>query len=133
MIGERKGAVLRKVSEEPFFVEGAKIRTSTADVSPSEETLAWAIANKKKVAVEDILALAGAAQLPIKPPKAFDAKSLKAWLEANTETIGQAIKKQHPNDPDAAEAMLHQITSAFMYHVDPDGPDIKPNKGAIRS
>ena len=129
MIGERKGALLRKVSEEPFYVEGAKIRTSTGDVSPSEETLAWAIANKQKVAVEDILALTDAAQLPIKPPKAFDAKSLKAWLEANTETVGQAVKKQHPNDPDAAEAMLHQITSAFMYHVDPDAPDIKPDKG----
>jgi hypothetical protein len=130
MIGERKGALLRKVSEEPFFVEGAKIGTSTGEVSPSGRTLAWAIANKQKVAVEDIVALTSAAQLPIKPPKASDARSLKAWLEANTETIGQAIKKQHPNDPDAAETMLHQITSAFMYHVDPQGREnIKPDKG----
>jgi hypothetical protein len=129
MIGEKKGALLKKVSEEPYFVEGAEIGTSTGVVNPSEETLAWAIANQQKVAVEDILALTSAAQLPIKPPRALDAKSLKAWLEANTETIGQAIKKQHPNDPDAAETMLHQITRAFMYHVDPDGPDIKPDKG----
>ncbi len=129
MMGEKRGALLRKVSEEPFFVEGGIISTPTGDVSPSEGTLAWAIANKQKVAVEDILALTSAAQLPIKPPKAFDALRLRAWLEANTEIIGQAIKKQHPNDPDAAEAMLHQITSAFMYHVDPNAPDIKPGKG----
>jgi hypothetical protein len=130
MIEEKKGVLLKKVSEEPFFEEGVKIGTSAGGkVSPTEGTLAWAIANKQKVAVEDIMALTSAAKLPIKPPKAVDAKGLKAWLEANTETIGQAIKKQHPNDPDAAEAMLHQITSAFMYHVDPHAPDIKPDKG----
>jgi hypothetical protein len=129
MIGAKKGALLRKVSEQAFFVEGAKIMTSTGQISPSAETLAWAIANKQKVTVDDVLALTSAAQLPLKPPKAFDTKSIKAWLEANTEIIGQAVKKQHPNDPDAAEALLHQITTAFMYHVDPDGPDIKPDAG----
>jgi Domain of unknown function (DUF4157) len=128
MIKEKKGALLRKVSEEPFFVEGAKIGPPAAQVSPTEGTLAWAIANKQKVAVADIMALASAAKLPIKPPKTSDAKGLKAWLEANTEAIGQAIEMQHPGDPDAAEAMLHQITGAFMYHVDPNGPNIKPDK-----
>jgi hypothetical protein len=128
MLKEGKGALLKKVSDEPFFVEGAKIGTASGDVSPTEGTLAWAIANKQKVAVADILALAGAAQLTIQPPKAYDTMSLKAWLEANTEIIGQAVKKQHPHDPAAAEALLHQITEAFMYHVDPDGPDIKPDK-----
>jgi Domain of unknown function (DUF4157) len=128
MIGRKKGQLLRKVSEQPFFVEGAKIVTSKGEVNPSQGTLAWAIANKQKVAVEDILALASAAQSPIKPPTALDASSLKAWLDANTETIAQAIRKQHPGDPAAAEALLHQITDAFMYHVDPDGPDVKPDK-----
>ena len=128
MIGAGKGVLLRKVSEEPFFIEGAKVNVQTGHSTPDAATLAWAIANKQQVAVADILALTSAAQLPIKQPKAFDTKSLQAWLEANTETIGQAIRKQHPGDPDAAEALLHQITSAFMYHVDPDGPDIKPDK-----
>jgi hypothetical protein len=129
MIDAGKGSLLRRVSEEDFFTEGAKIKTSTGQITPSAGTVAWAIANKQRVAVADIVALTGAAQLPIKQPKAFDAKSLQAWLEANTEIIGQAIKKQHPGDPGAAEALLHQITNAFMYHVDPDGPDIKPDKG----
>ncbi|MEV6304528.1 DUF4157 domain-containing protein [Actinoplanes sp. NPDC051861] len=128
MLKDGKGALLRKVSEQPFFVEGAKITTPSGVVSPSESTRAWAIANKQKVAVADVIALTTAAQTPVKQPKAFDAKSLKAWLESNTEIIGQAIRKQHPGDPAAAEALLHQITSAFMYHVDPDGPDIEPDK-----
>ena len=93
-------------------------------VQPSEGTLHWAIATKQTVAVEDILALTSAAGLSVKPPKAMNIKSLKAWLDAHTETIGQAIRKQHPTDPQAAEAMLHQITGAFMFHVDPDAEGI---------
>ena len=126
MIGGKRGALLRKVSDEPFFVAGAKITTPTGTVSPSEETVAWAIANKQKVTVEDIVALTSAAPNPVKRPKKFDIMSLKAWLETNTETIGQAVMQQHPNDPDAAEAILHQITSEFMYHV-PQG--ISPDPG----
>jgi hypothetical protein len=127
MVQQKKGELLRKVSEQPFFVEGAKIGTQKGDVSPTVGDLAWAIGNKQKVAVEDVVALTQAAGVTVKPPKASDAKSLKAWLEANTEIIGQALAKQHPNDPDAAVALLQQLTNAFMYHVDPDGPDIKPD------
>ena len=128
MIERKKGALLRKVSEQPYFVEGAKIATSAGDVNPSPGTLVWAIANKQKVTVDDIVALASAASLTIKPPKAMDIKTLKAWLDANTEIIGQAIKKQLPNDPDGAQTVLNQITGAFMYHVDPDAEDVKPSK-----
>jgi hypothetical protein len=124
MVEQKKGELLRKVSEEPYFVEGAKIGTQQGDVSPTAGTLAWAIGNKQKVAVEDVVALTQAAGVTVKPPKAFDAKSLKAWLEANTEIIAQALAKQHPNDPDAAVALLQQLTRAFMYHVE---PDIKPD------
>jgi hypothetical protein len=132
MISEGKGALLKKVSEQSYFVEGAQITTPKGMVKPSEATLAWAVANKQKVAVADILALTSAAQTPVKAPKAFDATSLKAWLESNTEIIGQAIKKQHPNDPKAAEALLHQITSAFMYHVEANvDPDRKGRIGHL--
>lgn len=129
MIGQKKRVVLRKVAEANFFVEGANIGTSKGVVHPSEGTLVWAISTKQKVAVEDILALTSAAGLSVKPPKASDIKSLKAWLDTNTEIIGQAIRKQHPTDPGAAEAMLQQITGAFMFHVDPDAEDITPDKG----
>ncbi|WP_328475122.1 DUF4157 domain-containing protein [Actinoplanes sp. NBC_00393] len=132
MISEGKGALLRKVSEQNFFVEGAQITTPKNVVKPSEATLAWAVANKQKVAVADILALTSAAQTPVKAPKAFDAKSLKAWLESNTEIIGQAVKKQHPNDPKAAQALLRQITGAFMYHVEANvDPDLKGKIGHL--
>jgi hypothetical protein len=126
MIDRKWGALLRKVSEDKFFVEGTRIETPTGTVNPSERTLAWAIANKRQVAVADVLALTSAAGLPVKPPKALDPNSIKAWLEANTEIIAAAVKKQHPGDPAAAEALLNQMTGAFMYHVD---RNIEPDPG----
>ena len=128
MIDQKRGALLRAVSEQAYFVEGAKIATTKGEVNPSAGTLAWAISNQQKVTVEDIVVLTAAAALPVQRPTSFDVKSLQTWLDANTESIGQAIKKQHPGDPDAAEAMLRQITRAFMYHVDPNAEDVKPDK-----
>lgn len=128
MIDQKRGALLRAVSEQAYFVEGAKIATTKGEVNPSAGTLAWAISNQQKVTVEDIVALTAAAALPVLRPTSFDVKILQTWLDANTEKIGQAIKKQHPGDPDAAEAMLRHITRAFMHHVDPNAEDVKPDK-----
>jgi len=128
MIDHKRGALLRAVSEQAYFVEGANIGTTKGEVNPSTGTLAWAISNQQKVTVEDIVALTAAAALPVLRPTSFDVKILQTWLDANTEKIGQAIKKQHPGDPDAAEAMLRQITHAFMYHVDSNAEDVKPDK-----
>ena len=38
-----RGRSAQKVSDEPFFVEGAKIATAKGEVNPSQQTLAWAI------------------------------------------------------------------------------------------
>lgn len=128
MLENKKGDLLRKISEQPYFVEGAKIGTTAGTVNPSEATLAWAISNKQKVTVQDLVDLTKAAGKAIKEPAKYDAATLRAWLEANTDAIGAAIKKQYPSDPDAAEAVLNKITGAFMWHVDPDAEDIKPDK-----
>jgi hypothetical protein len=129
MIQKKQGPLLRKVSEQAYFVAGAQITTaSNTTLTPSDPTVAWAIGNKQKVTVEEVIALVTAAGEKLSPPTTYDAATLKAWLEKNTEKIGAALKKQHPNDPAVAETMLRNITTSFMWHVDPDAEDVKPDK-----
>ncbi len=128
MLEEKQGALLEQVSSQAYFVEGAKIQTQAGgEVNPSGGTLAWAVANKQKVVVDDIVALGAASGVTITAPAKTDIASLKAWLQANTEKIGEAVEKQNPGDKKAARALLARIEQAFMYHVDPNGEDIKPN------
>lgn len=130
MMSEKRGALLKQVSEQAYFVEGAKIQTSTTTtVKPDAATLGWAIGNKQSVAVEDVVALCAAAGTPVAAPRARDTNSLKAWLELNTEKIGAALKKQNPGKPEVAEATFSQIVDAFTWHVPGDSTeDVKPDK-----
>ncbi|MGE0071320.1 MAG: DUF4157 domain-containing protein [Thiomonas sp.] len=127
MMADKHGALLRKVSEQPYFAEGAEITIDDAGntTTPDENTRAWAIGNRQRVTVEDVLALSKAAGIAISPPTSRSIGSLKAWLEANTEKIGQAVAKQNPGDPEAAKALFTQITEAFTSHVD---ENITPDK-----
>lgn len=129
MMSEKRGALLKQVSEQAYFVEGAQIQTGTSTINPDAATLGWAIGNKQSVAIEDVVALCAAAGTPVAAPRARDTNSLKAWLELNTEKIGAALKKQNPGKPEVAEAMFSQIVDAFTWHVPPDsGEDVKPDK-----
>lgn len=129
MIKNKQGPLLRKVSEQTYFVAGAQITTASGTtLTPSDPAVAWAIGNKQKVTVDEVIALVTAAGEKLKPPAAYDASTLRAWLETNTEKIGAALKKQHPNDPAVAETMLRNITTSFLWHVDPDAEDVKPDK-----
>jgi hypothetical protein len=125
MMADKHGALLRKVSEQPYFVEGAEIEKDGKTINPDADTLAWSIGNKQRVTVEDVLALSKAAGIAISPPTSRSIGSLKAWLEANTEKIGQAVAKQNPGKPEAAKALFTQITTAFTSHVD---ENITPDK-----
>lgn len=129
MMSEKRGALLKKISEQAYFVEGAEIQTGATTINPDAATLGWAIGNKQSVAVEDVVALCAAAGTPVAAPRARDTNSLKAWLELNTEKIGAALKQQNPGKPEVAEAMYAQIVDAFTWHVPPDSTeDVKPDK-----
>lgn len=129
MMTEKRGALLKRISEQAYFVEDANIQAGGNTLHPNAATLGWAIGNKQRVAVEDVIALCAAAGTPIKAPAARDIASLKAWLELNTETIGQAVAQQNPGKPEAAEAMYTQIVNAFTWHVPGDSKeDVKPDK-----
>lgn len=129
MMSEKRGALLKQISEQAYFVEGAEIQTGATTINPDAATLGWAIGNKQSVAVEDVVALCAAAGTPVAAPRARDTNSLKAWLELNTEKIGAALKKQNPGKPEVAEAMYAQIVDAFTWHVPADSTeDVKPDK-----
>lgn len=128
LLEQKQGVLLEAVSNQPYFQEGAKVTLSdqTTVKATSGKDLAWAVANKQKVVVDDIVALGSAAGVDIKAPVKQDIATLKAWLEANTEKIGAAVAKLHPGDMAMAGALLTRIESAFMYHVDPD-PAVHPD------
>jgi hypothetical protein len=129
MLTEKRGALLQKVSEQPYFVEGAEIEVKGKVQNPDAATLGWSIGNKQRVTVDDIVALGTAAGIAIAAPAARDTNSLKTWLEANTEKIGQAVNKQHPGDAAKAKALYTQIVEAFTWHLPGDSKeDVAPDK-----
>ena len=130
MLADKRGTLLKQVSDQGYFVEGANIQAGGNTLHPDAKTLGWAIGNKQRIAVEDIVALCAAAGTPVVAPAGRDIATLKAWLELNTEKIGQAVNKQNPGNPAAAEAMYGQIVEAFTWHVPGDSKeDVKPDKG----
>lgn len=129
MLAEKRGVLLQQVSEQPYFVEGAEIEVKGKFQNPDAATLGWSIGNKQRITVDDIVALGTAAGIAIAAPAVRDANSLKAWLEANTEKIGQAVKKQHPGDAAKAKALYTQIIEAFTWHLPGDSKeDVAPDK-----
>ena len=125
MMAEKRGTLLQQVSEQPYFVEGAEIEVEGEIENPDPATRGWAVGNKQRVTVDDVLALGSAAGITISAPTARDINSLKTWLETNTENIGHALKKQFPGDAAKAEAMFTQIVEAFTWH---STEDVKPDK-----
>jgi hypothetical protein len=129
MLAEKRGALLKQVSDQGFFVEGANVQAGAKTVHPDAATLGWAIGNKQRITVDDVIALCTAAGTPLKAPAANDISTLKAWLELNTEKIGQALAKQNPGKPEVAAAMYTQIVEAFTWHVPAESTeDVKPDK-----
>jgi hypothetical protein len=130
MLTEKRGALLKTISEQAYFVEGADIQAGSNTLHPDAATLGWAIGNKQRVTVDDVIALCTAAGTPIAAPAARDIATLKTWLELNTEKIGQALNQQNPGKPEVAKAMFSQIVDAFTWHVPADSKeDVAPDKG----
>ena len=130
MLADKRSALLKQVSGQAYFVEGANIQAGGKTLHPDAATLGWAIGNKQRVTVDDVIALCAAAGTPLTAPAARDISTLKAWLELNTEKIGQAVNKQNPGKPEVAAALFTQIAEAFTWHVPADSKeDVKPDKG----
>lgn len=129
MLAEKRNALLKQVSDQGYFVEDANIQAGGKTLHPDAATLGWAIGNKQRITVDDVIALCAKAGTPLKAPAANDIATLKTWLELNTEKIGQAVAKQNPGKPEVAEAMYTQIVEAFTWHVPGDSTeDVKPDK-----
>ena len=61
----------------------------------------------------------------IAAPKNLKFNAIKAWLDKNTENIGEALAKKHPNDPDKWIKTYEEIADIFFYHV--SGRNINPD------
>ncbi len=121
--------LLRTVTESGYFNEGMKDKDTDAVTTPNDETKGWAVGNRQRLTVEDVMGLLNAAGTAVTAPAARDINTLKAWLEANTENIGAALAKQYPGNAAKAEAMYTQIVEAFTWHLPPSSKeDVAPEK-----
>ena len=121
--------LLRTVTESGYFNEGMKDKDTDAVTTPNDETKGWAVGNRQRLTVEDVMGLLNAAGTAVTAPAARDINTLKAWLEANTENIGAALAKQYPGNAAKAEALFTQIVEAFTWHLPPSSKeDVAPEK-----
>ncbi|MBS1144032.1 MAG: hypothetical protein H6R14_1438 [Proteobacteria bacterium] len=121
--------LLRTVSDNAYFNEGMKDKKTNLVTMPDDPSKGWAVGNRQRLTIEDVMGLLNAAGAAVTAPAARDINTLKAWLEANTENIGAALAKQYPGNATKAEAMYTQIVEAFMWHLPADTKeDVKPEK-----
>lgn len=121
--------LLRTVSDNAYFNEGMKDKNTNVVTMPDDPSKGWAVGNRQRLTIEDVMGLLNAAGAAVTAPTARDINTLKAWLEANTENIGAALAKQYPGNAAKAEAMYTQIVEAFMWHVPADTKeDVAPEK-----
>jgi hypothetical protein len=82
------------------------------------------VAEKQKYLVDRIVTLADAQKITITKPANMQFKTIRTWLDANTEKIGQALSTGSADD---AAQMYRDIADAFFWHVPPNGADVKPD------
>jgi len=121
--------LLRSVSDNAYFNEGVQDTTTNVVTMPDDATKGWAVGNRQRLTVEDVMGLLGDAGMTVAAPTARDINTLKAWLESNTENIGAALAKQYPGNAARAEAMYTQVVEAFTWHLPPSSKeDVAPEK-----
>jgi hypothetical protein len=129
MIADKRGALLRQVSEQAYFDEGTVSAATGNAQAPTAADQGWAIGNRQRVTVDDVIELCASAKITVAAPAARDINTLKAWLEANTENIGKALATKYPGDADKAKAMYTRIAETFTWHVPSDTKeDVIPDK-----
>ncbi len=132
MNGAGKGAQLFSILRSPFFAdEDQADRKEFADKAGSTKSLdretdqAWVVAEKQKYYVNYLITLAAAQKIVIVKPAAMSLPALRTWLDANTESIGAALKA---GGTDAAQ-VYREIADIFFYHVTQAEGDVKPDLG----
>lgn len=124
---------LFSVLESPYFVEPGYGGSQFADATGKarELTMAddmpWVYTYKQKYYVDFLVRLGTEQGVAIPAPTDLRFATLRAWLQAQTGNIGQALMAKYPQDAGAKAAVYQQIADIFFFHV--DRGDVVPDLG----
>lgn len=85
----------------------------------------WVVSEKQRYYVDYLIGLALAQKVVIPKPADMTFRSIRAWLDANTGLVAQALKAA--GDPAKAAQVYREIADVFFYHVSQDEGDVKPD------
>ena len=138
LTSQGKGDVLYKILRGPFFADedqDNRVQFEDKSTNPSgvkslsDADKTWAVAEKQKYLVDRIVTLASAQKITITKPANMQFATIRTWLDANTEKIGQALSAGSADD---AAQMYRDMADAFFWHIPPNGADVKPDlKGKV--
>jgi hypothetical protein len=124
---------LFEILETDYFGEPGYDVSQFADDQgqPRELTMAadmpWVYAYKQKYYTDFLVRLGAKHQVAIPAPASLKFANLRAWLDAQTAAIGQALAAEHPHAPERITAAYQQIADIFFFHV--DRGDVVPDLG----
>lgn len=124
---ENKGDLLFKVLQSKWFIEPEYGPTVLPDVGElkMEKDMPWVYANKQKYYVGYLVQLGKDTGVKIDAPKSLKFRTLRSWLDDNTDKFGAALAKKHPDDQDKWIKTYEEIADIFFYHV--SGRNINPD------
>ncbi len=133
--------LLFKIFKHKYFVEpgyagGALIGTlippdvtnEDYDAARHKNDMPFVYKYKQKYYVQYLIDLAASQSIIVPAPATIDFAGLKAWLDINTNKIGDAAKLKYPSDPDAVIDIYKNIADIFFYHPDDHSIDISPDQ-----
>ncbi len=125
-----KQKLLFKVLESKYFIEpdyGPTVLPGVGELK-LEKDMPWVYANKQRYYVSYLVQLGKETKVKIAKPRNLRFKTLRNWLDRNTERIGEALAKKYPNTPQQWIKVYKQLTDIFFYHFDrPRAKDIEAN------
>lgn len=132
-----------KVLKHKYFLEPKYGATLLSALKPADKTneeydekrmkddMPWVYSYKQKYYVKFLIDLAKDQGIQIPPPKTMTFTGLKAWLEANTEKIGNAADKKYPSNPESIFEIYENIADIFFYHIPHDRDAVPHLEGKI--
>ncbi|WP_373496452.1 DUF4157 domain-containing protein [Aquiflexum sp.] len=135
--------IMFKVLKHKYFIEPKYGATLLGALKPAgmtsedydekrmKDDMPWVYTYKQKYYVQFLIDLANDQGIKIPAPKTMTFTGLKAWLETNTENIGNAANKKYPSDPESIFEIYKNIADIFFYHVPHDRDAVPHLEGKI--
>lgn len=125
-----KNDLLFKVLRGPYFADDDQpdrkafgINNTSTPKTLTDADQKWAVGEKQRILIDRVIALAAAQKITMSKPANMQFATIRSWLDANTEKIGQALAAGTADD---AAQMYRDMADTFFWHV-PTGVDIKPD------